>query len=254
MKKRLIFAYLTMTTTLMVTCESLKCRRYLYEPRLSYFFLIIWLCQATAVSQNSTLSLNGKNGSCVIVNPISNFPTTQVTIEFWMRSSDNSHEGTPISYASTKSHNEFLLYDYGNFEPSIHGSNIHTKISKNDGIWHHVAMTWQSVDGNMELFIDGTAAFSHELSKGQMLTDGGSFVIGQEQDSVGGSFDSGQSFIGEIDEVRIWNFVRTEEEIQIAMHSVLTGKEEGLISYWNFDDGTAKDLTINGNDGEFKGE
>tara|TARA_B100000809_G_scaffold17419_1_gene15468 strand:- start:1224 stop:1751 length:528 start_codon:yes stop_codon:yes gene_type:complete len=38
------------------------------------------------------------------------------------------------------------------------------------------------------------------------------------------------------------------------MNSTLAGTEEGLVGYWNFDDGTAKDLTTNGNDGEFKGD
>ena len=47
---------------------------------------------------------------------------------------------------------------------------------------------------------------------------------------------------------------RTEGEIQANMNSTLAGTEEGLVGYWNFDDGTAKDLTTNGNDGEFKGD
>ena len=46
----------------------------------------------------------------------------------------------------------------------------------------------------------------------------------------------------------------TEAEIQASMDSTLTGNEDGLVGYWNFDDGTAKDLTANGNDGEFKGD
>ena len=56
------------------------------------------------------------------------------------------------------------------------------------------------------------------------------------------------------DEVRIWNDVRTETEIQTNMNKTLTGNENGLVGYWNFDDGTAKDLTSNGNDGEMKGD
>jgi len=34
------------------------------------------------------------------------------------------------------------------------------------------------------------------------------------------------------------------------MNSTLVGNEDGLVGYWNFDDGAAKDLTANGNDGE----
>ncbi|MFC1792199.1 LamG domain-containing protein, partial [Planctomycetota bacterium] len=52
-----------------------------------------------------------------------------------------------------------------------------------------------------------------------------------------------------IDEFRIWNIARSPEEIQAAMNSPLAGKEEGLVVYLNFDNGTAKDLSGHGNDG-----
>ncbi|HIC17138.1 TPA: hypothetical protein EYO77_03410 [Candidatus Poribacteria bacterium] len=61
-------------------------------------------------------------------------------------------------------------------------------------------------------------------------------------------------FNGLIDEVRLWNFARTEAEIQSIMNSILTGKEEGLVGYWNFDDGTTKDLSPYGNDGSLRGD
>ena len=37
------------------------------------------------------------------------------------------------------------------------------------------------------------------------------------------------------------------------MNTSLIGNENGLVGYWNFNDGTARDLTVNENDGEFKG-
>jgi hypothetical protein len=33
----------------------------------------------------------------------------------------------------------------------------------------------------------------------------------------------------------------------------LTGKEPGLVAYWTFDDGTAKDMSGNGNNGVLDG-
>ena len=56
------------------------------------------------------------------------------------------------------------------------------------------------------------------------------------------------------DEIRIWNIAKSTAEIQSTMNTSLSGDEEGLVGYWNFDDGTAKDLTPNGNDGEMKGD
>ncbi|MFB5675124.1 LamG-like jellyroll fold domain-containing protein [Paenibacillus terreus] len=44
-------------------------------------------------------------------------------------------------------------------------------------------------------------------------------------------------FIGGLDEVRLWNVARTEQEIALSMHSQLQGDEPGLAGYWRFDDG-----------------
>ena len=85
------------------------------------------------------------------------------------------------------------------------------------------------------------------------MTPGGSLVIGQEQDSVGGGFSSSQAFIGSIDEIRVWNHSRTQAEIQTTMDTILDGDESGLVGYWNFNDGTATDLSGNGNHGTLQG-
>ena len=61
-------------------------------------------------------------------------------------------------------------------------------------------------------------------------------------------------FDGLLDEVRIWNVARTQEQIQSAMNTTLTGSEEGLVAYWNFDDGTADDLSQYGNNGTLQGD
>ncbi|MFH1320247.1 MAG: LamG-like jellyroll fold domain-containing protein [Bacteroidota bacterium] len=66
--------------------------------------------------------------------------------------------------------------------------------------------------------------------------------------------EGASSFNGLIDEVRIWNYARTGIEVNSAMNLTLTGSEQGLIGYWNFDDQSADDLSANGNDGTFTGD
>ena len=61
-----------------------------------------------------------------------------------------------------------------------------------------------------------------------------------------------RTFQGIIDEVRIWNTIRSVAEIRAGMCRKLTGAEGGLVAYWRFDEGTgstAYDLTANDNDG-----
>ena len=47
-------------------------------------------------------------------------------------------------------------------------------------------------------------------------------------------YGRGDHFVGEIDELRIWNAARTQEEILANMNSELTRNESGLVAYWNF--------------------
>jgi hypothetical protein len=61
-------------------------------------------------------------------------------------------------------------------------------------------------------------------------------------------------FHGEIDEIRIWSVARSPEQIRAAMSGRLSGREPGLVGYWAFDDGTAKDQTGNGNNGVLDGD
>ena len=50
---------------------------------------------------------------------------TEITCTFWMRSSDTTNYGTPVSYAVEGSDNAFLLIDYnGSVGGTIH---IHTR-------------------------------------------------------------------------------------------------------------------------------
>jgi len=56
---------------------------------------------------------------------------------------------------------------------------------------------------------------------------------------------------GKMDEVCLWNYARTQQEISENMYHVLVGTETGLVSYWQFNEGTgtiAHDY-VSGNDG-----
>ena len=56
-----------------------------------------------------------------------------------------------------------------------------------------------------------------------MISGGGTLILGQEQDSQGGSFDANQSVIGEMAGVNIWDHVINGQEIMRMSKSCLTG-------------------------------
>jgi hypothetical protein len=56
---------------------------------------------------------------------------------------------------------------------------------------------------------------------------------------IGGWYSTGRNFPGKIDEVRIWNVVRTQAQIAAAMNGEFCGAITGLQAYFKFNQGTA---------------
>ncbi len=62
---------------------------------------------------------------------------------------------------------------------------------------------------------------------------------GADSTRIGASLLSSTNFFqGQIDEVRIWNVVRSQADIRNTMCQKLTGSEAGLVGYYRFDEGT----------------
>ncbi|HUT47518.1 MAG TPA: LamG domain-containing protein, partial [Sedimentisphaerales bacterium] len=110
------------------------------------------------------------------------------------------------------------------------------------GKWYHLAGTYDG--SSITVLVNGVAIESEKFS-GPMYIDKSDLFIGKGDPE----FRTGEFFDGVLDEIRIWNVARSQEEIRAAMNAPLTGKEEGLVVYLNFDNGTAKDQSGHGNDG-----
>jgi hypothetical protein len=63
-----------------------------------------------------------------------------------------------------------------------------------------------------------------------------------------------RDFCGELDEVRVWSQRRSLSQIRENMFKRLSGREEGLVHLWNFDDGTANDACPAGGHGKLMGQ
>jgi hypothetical protein len=97
----------------------------------------------------------------------------------------------------------------------------------------------------MKVFVNGTLIKS-AAANGSLMIDDSDLFIGKGDPA----YSQGEYFHGKIDEVRLWNVARSPQEIQTDMTRTLTGREPGLVAYWDFDRQSAQDRSAGGNDGD----
>ncbi|XP_075039889.1 C-reactive protein-like [Mixophyes fleayi] len=71
----------------------------------------------------------------------------------------------------------------------------------------HICVTWESSSGLTAFWVDGKQSLRKIYQKGLQILPGGMVILGQDQDELGGKFDEKQSFVGEISDVHLWNYV-----------------------------------------------
>lgn len=113
--------------------------------------------------------------------------------------------------------------------------------------WKHLAVTFDINGGSPSVifYVDGSSVASSKTNGttiGTALKDSAQpFRIGASPDWLGAYYD------GLIDEVRMWNDIRTSGEISANYQAELIGSESGLVGYWKFNNDYL-DETSNNND------
>ncbi|KAF3823016.1 hypothetical protein GH733_010452 [Mirounga leonina] len=120
-----------------------------------------------------------------------------------------------FSYATRAQHNEILLFreKIGLYSVSVGGSDIYFKVPETFYTPRHFCVTWESSTGITELWVDGKPMVRMSLKKGYSVGAGASIILGQEQDSFGGGFDTNQSLVGDIGDVNMWDYVLSPHDI-----------------------------------------
>ncbi|XP_034425730.1 neuronal pentraxin-2b isoform X1 [Hippoglossus hippoglossus] len=139
------------------------------------------------------------------------------TLCMWIKSSALPGIGTPFSYGVPGQANEIVLIEWGNnpIELLINDKVAQLPLEVRDGRWHHICICWTTRDGQWEAYQNGEKLGNGDnLAAWHPIKPGGVIILGQEQDVVGGRFDAGQAFVGELSQVNIWDRVLKPVEIQ----------------------------------------
>jgi hypothetical protein len=94
------------------------------------------------------------------------------------------------------------------------------------GIWHHAAASLQASTRTVRLYLDGRPVMTGAID-----------ALGAVNDlpiSIGRAGTIGNYWTGKIDDLRIWNLVRTDAEIAANYLTEYGASPPGLIANWQF--------------------
>jgi hypothetical protein len=103
------------------------------------------------------------------------------------------------------------------------------------GAWVHLAVTVDISVPSATFYINGSAASTTTVASDatSIKNNAKAFLVGARGTTAGVISDY---FDGVIDEVRVWNDIRTAQEIADNYDRELTGSEAGLVAYYPFDE------------------
>jgi len=193
---------------------------------------------ASSAAKNS-LQFNGSNYVEAASTPAISL-TNALTVEAWVKTDAPSN----TQYIVSKGRDDLMNGQYGMlivgnkfqfhlYQDGHQGLESITTIQQ--GVWYHVAGTWDGVRAKMYVngVLEGSAPFVGTLTPNAQAFQIGR--IGIENGNCGCSID--YPFIGEIDEVRIWNTARTDNEIQSNKNGSVA-VTPALAAYYKMDEGS----------------
>lgn len=153
------------------------------------------------------------------------FPTTAIT-EYMVHKNNGESNDATLSYSSTASDNDFLLFSSNSIIIYRGGSTSNTATAINDNSWHIAGVSWKNAvpNPNTRFYFDGTQTYSaNNFVTGTSITANGCFAIAAEQDAVDGSYDATQDNDGDFAEILIFNFALNQAQ-RIIVENYLAAK------------------------------
>jgi hypothetical protein len=179
------------------------------------------------------LTLNGTNQEAKTPDNSALDITGNFTGEAWVFPTNANARGTVFG----KWLSYMLQTEGGTWRYWLHGTNawagVNTGIPVIANEWVHVAFTRAASSNQANFYINGQLVYTgtaDSVLSGQTINNSSSdFTIGSHNSST-------DFFAGRIDEVRIWNVVRSQSEIQTDLKTWGLANASGLVAYYDFNE------------------
>ncbi|MGV3638996.1 MAG: cadherin-like beta sandwich domain-containing protein [Adhaeribacter sp.] len=179
------------------------------------------------------LSFNGTNQYVAIPNK-SALEFATGTVEMWVRPTwtPGTHGGSSpalLSMRSTSGTRYSLHIGNGLDQIGIWNGNTYLFVNYNfvKGQWYHIAAVMKAA--STDFYVNGTLAGSTANTLNAAVT-GYELKIGASE--LGTALGTNERFEGAIDEVRVWNTIRTAAEIQNNFSDPVSASSPGLVAYY----------------------
>jgi hypothetical protein len=202
----------------------------------------------SVINSNNVLNFNATNQDYITLNNLSTELTglTSFTIEFLTKYNqyDNLNYGTLFAINTNNGLNRFIIFTSGSNSNYTDGAvnivatngNMNNQYIYGDELvgdenCHLISAIYNN--GSISLYVDGIldGSMYHPLQ----LNSNDLVSLGQEYDN---GLATSEFYTGNLDNIRIWNTVKTQAEIQTNMNIELNGNEPGLVAYYDCNQGT----------------
>jgi Concanavalin A-like lectin/glucanases superfamily/Secretion system C-terminal sorting domain/Ig-like domain CHU_C associated len=200
--------------------------------------------QVTVAVPATHLNFDGSNDYVTLPTTSTNIPAgnSNYTLEAWINPSILQQRGIVGwgDYGQTNKVNAFRLSPTG-LVNYWWGSDLGVNYTFTLGTWYHVAATYDGT--TRKIYVNGIVVGQDTPPANTLnVTNTSNVTIGRTNDPLLGL----EYFNGSLDDVRVWNVARTEQQIFGSKNCELQGTETGLIAYYKFNQGldAANNTTI----------
>ncbi len=198
-----------------------------------------WVASGAFAGPRNVLDFDGSNEYIAFDSSVPPSSTT-TTLEAWIKITDTSREEI-VGWGHTTRHDvvEFRVQsaklEFG-IDDGLGWSVVTGQTTLATNVWAHVVAVKSGT--SITLYVNGVQDATGTITRSAIV----------DRMRIGGLLKDGYMwagyyFSGQIDEVRIWNTVRTADQIRENMFRTLDGDEAGLVAYYRFDQVNASDQT-----------